>query len=199
MTSRTTRTKTKTEPDRVESLLAFGLGSNVGDSKALLLWAIERLREFYGPLKIAPLYRTTPISPIPQADFFNTVVLATLPAVGGLDPRQVLDQAKELERLAGRRDGERDGPRPLDIDLLLFGDLVRTDDDRSSAPTSAGGNPDRRLTLPHPRMRRRRFVLAPLNDLAPRLLIPPDGAVVAELLAALGSEQPVELIGWRPQ
>ncbi len=191
---RTTRTKTTIDVDRVKSLLAFGLGSNVGNCEALLSWAIEQLRRLYGTLKIAPLYRTAPISLIPQADFFNTVVLAALPAANGPDPHRVLDQVKELERLAGRRKGEHDGPRPLDIDLLLFGDSVLTD---SVPRRGEADGPDRHLTLPHSRMRERRFVLAPLNDLAPRLQLPPDGAVVAELLAALGSEQTAENIGWR--
>lgn len=145
---------------------------------------------------MAPLYRTAPVSPIPQADYLNSVVLAQLPA-GAADPDQILDQVKTLEQLAGRRDGERFGPRPLDIDLLLVGDLVRSDgpattDDRSRR----GGRPGRELTLPHPRMRRRRFVLAPLGDLAPELRLPPDGALVCDLLAALGEEQRAEQIGW---
>ena len=143
---------------------------------------------------MAPLYRTAPISDVPQADFLNTVVLADLPVIDAPDPLEILSQIKSLERLAGRRGGERDGPRPLDIDLLLFGDLVRVTTQRP--PESTVAQPGD-LTLPHPRMRDRRFVLAPLADLTPELRLPPDGAMVRDLLAALGDRQRVERIAWR--
>ena len=73
------------------------------------------------------------------------------------------------------------GPRPLDVDILLYGDLLL---DRPE------------LTLPHPRMRERGFVLAPLAEIAPDLRLPPDGASVAELLARLGPVAGLERIGW---
>ncbi len=155
----------------------------------MLRWAIEHLSQLVGPLKVAPLYRTAPVSPIPQAHFFNTVTLANLPSGNAADPREILRRVKALERRTGRCGGQRDRPRTLDVDLLLFGDLV------CSAATGLHGEDDA-LILPHPRMRDRRFVLAPLNDLAPDLRIPPDGACVKDLLAALGSRQVVEKIGW---
>ena len=83
----------------------------------------------------------------------------------------MLALAKALERAAGRRRGARFGPRPLDVDLLVYGDRL------SAAPE---------LTLPHPRLRERRFMLAPLAEIAPDSRLPPDGARVAELLARLG-------------
>lgn len=88
---------------------------------------------------------------------------------------------KALERLAGRRRGPRFGPRPLDLDLLLWGDRVLR---------------GRELVLPHPRLRRRRFVLAPLADLAPDLPVPPDGTTVQALLAALPPEPRADRVGW---
>lgn len=87
-----------------------------------------------------------------------------------LEPADLLAVAKALELAAGRRPGVRFGPRPLDVDLLLYGDR------QSSAPE---------LTLPHPRLRERRFVLAPLAEIAPDLRVPPDGATVRELLSRL--------------
>jgi 7,8-dihydro-6-hydroxymethylpterin-pyrophosphokinase len=87
--------------------------------------------------------------------------------------------AKALELAAGRRRGVRFGPRPLDVDLLLYGDL------QWDVPE---------LTLPHPRLRERRFMLEPLAEIAPGLRVPPDGRTVAELLAALASEPPIERI-----
>lgn len=151
---------------------------------------------------MAPLYRTAPVSPIPQADFLNTVVVAPLSAAEGAAarrPPEILARLKALERRAGRRPGERFGPRPLDLDLLLYGDLVLPDPAAGATADTGdegpGSFPD--PILPHPRMRRRRFVLAPLYDLRPELRLPPDGATVGDLLAALGSEQAIEKIGWR--
>lgn len=139
--------------------------------------AIDQLSLVTGPFRVAPLYRTAPNSPVPQASFLNTALLG----VTDLEADALLAVAKSLERRAGRRRGIRFGPRPLDIDLLLY------DDWTSSAPE---------LTLPHPRLRERRFVLAPLADLAPDLPVPPDGRTVGELLAGLPNEQEVERVGW---
>jgi 2-amino-4-hydroxy-6-hydroxymethyldihydropteridine diphosphokinase len=96
----------------------------------------------------------------------------------------VLALGRALEAEAGRRaGGVRFGPRPLDIDLLAYGDL------RSEAPD---------LILPHPRLRERRFVLAPLAEIAPDLRLPPDGARAADLLARLDDEPAgVARIEWR--
>jgi 7,8-dihydro-6-hydroxymethylpterin-pyrophosphokinase len=100
-----------------------------------------------------------------------------------MDPDAILALAKALELQAGRRRGIRLGARPLDIDLLLWGTRL------STAPE---------LTLPHPRLRERRFVLAPLADIAPDLPVPPDGEPVAALLARLGPDArgDLERIGW---
>ena len=138
---------------------------------------MRRLEEALGPLRVASLYRTAAVSPIPQPDYLNTAVLAS----SSLEPLELLALAKALELAAGRRRGERFGPRPLDIDLLLYGDR------QSSAPE---------LTLPHPRLRERRFVLEPLAEIAPDLRIPPDGATVRDLLALLPPEPLVQRIGW---
>lgn len=145
--------------------------------------ALRRLEEVLGPLRIASLYRTAAVSPVPQPDYLNTAVLASVSLEPGasLEPGELLALAKALELAAGRRRGTRFGPRPLDVDLLLYGDR------QSSAPE---------LTLPHPRLRERRFVLEPLAEIAPDLQIPPDGATVRDLLAALPPGELVERIGW---
>lgn len=94
----------------------------------------------------------------------------------------ILAVAKALERAAGRQPGaQRPAPRPLDIDLLLYGERV------SRRPE---------LTLPHPRLAERRFVLAPLAAIAPDLRVPPAGLTVADLLARVGQEEEVEEVGW---
>ncbi len=168
------------------AVLAFGLGGNLGDVQATLRQAIGELRARWGSLDIAPLYRTAPVSPIPQADFLNTVVLAALPNPPP-EPAAVLRFTQTLERRGGRRPGERFGPRPLDVDLLLFGDRIIGE---------PGAEPEHGLVVPHPRMRQRRFVLAPLADLDPGLPLPPDGAAVRDLLRALGPEQEAQRIEW---
>ncbi len=103
---------------------------------------------------------------MPQPWYLNTVARGWT----DLPPEAVLALTKLLELRAGRRRAARGAPRPLDIDLLLYGSRLATDAE---------------LSLPHPGLRQRSFVLAPLADLAPRLRLPPDGTTPAELLAAL--------------
>jgi 2-amino-4-hydroxy-6-hydroxymethyldihydropteridine diphosphokinase len=131
-----------------------------------------------GPLVASSLYRTVPDSPIPQPDFLNAA------AVGAtrLPPDAVLAVGKLLERRAGRRRSPRYAPRPLDVDLLLYGEL------RSPHPE---------LTLPHPHLRDRRFVLEPLADVAPDRPVPPDGRTVGQLFAAVAGQPDVERVGWQ--
>lgn len=118
------------------------------------------------------------MSPIPQPDFFNTAVVGRT----ALAPEAVLGIAKAIELAAGRRPGPRNAPRPLDIDLLLYGQLC------SAAPE---------LTLPHPRLTERRFVLAPLDEIAPDLAVPRTGATAGELLRRLpAAAPPVERLVW---
>lgn len=120
----------------------------------------------------APLYRSRAIGPR-QPDFINTAIVGET----DLGPRELMAIAKALELAAGRRAAPRNSPRPLDIDLLLYDEWT---------------NDDPELLLPHPRLRQRRFALAPLADLAPEWRVPPGGETVGELLTALGNEQPVE-------
>jgi len=158
----------------------LALGGNLGPVEQTLDRALRQLEAALGPLRIASLYRSSPLSPIPQPDFLNTAAVATT----SLEPEAVLALAKALELAAGRTPpvlGRRFGPRPLDVDVLLYGDRT------SEAPE---------LTLPHPRLRERRFMLAPLAEIAPDWPVPPDGTPVRELLARLGDSQELERIGW---
>ena len=105
---------------------------------------------------------------------------------GVVSPELLLELALDIERALGRRRGVRDAPRTIDIDLLLVGG------ERRSRPG---------LELPHPRLRERRFVLAPLAELGPDLALPPDGATVGALLARLPERPWVERLGpfpWPP-
>jgi 2-amino-4-hydroxy-6-hydroxymethyldihydropteridine diphosphokinase len=171
-------------PSRPVAVIALGLGGNLGGPggiEATLRLALERLRESFGELKVASLYRGPAVVPRggePQPDFLNTAVIGHT----ALPPEAVLAIAKALELAAGRRPGPRFGPRPLDVDLLLYGDL------RSAAPE---------LTLPHPRLAERRFVLAPLAEIAPDLQMPALGASPSELLRRLpAAAPPVERLAW---
>jgi 2-amino-4-hydroxy-6-hydroxymethyldihydropteridine diphosphokinase len=111
-----------------------------------------------------------------QPDFYNAVVSVET----ALDPHQLLDVAKKVERDLGRvSGGPVGGPRPIDVDLLLVGGLMLSDET---------------LVLPHPEITRRRFVLAPLLELEPKLALP-DGISLAGALAALGPEQRVSRTG----
>jgi 2-amino-4-hydroxy-6-hydroxymethyldihydropteridine diphosphokinase len=126
----------------------LGMGSNVGDRQRFLADAVESLS---GVVAVSPLYETDPLGGPPQDLFLNLVVQLST----SLSPRQLLGVAHRLETAAGRVRTERWGPRTLDIDILLVGDLHIDDPD---------------LVVPHPRMWERRFVLAPLADLAPELV-----------------------------
>ena len=127
----------------------LGLGSNMGDRRAQLVRALAALPDV---VAVSPLYETEPVGGPPgQEDYLNLVVeLDSLRS-----PRDLLELAHGLERAAGRVRGAHHGPRPLDVDVLLVGDLVVDEPD---------------LVVPHPRMWERRFVVAPLADLAPELV-----------------------------
>lgn len=134
----------------------LGLGSNLGDRAAHLNAAVAGLAVRAGRVvALSPVYETEPVGGPPQPQYLNAVVAIDT----DLSPRQLLDVGKALEREAGREfDGERWGPRPLDVDILLVGD-ARVEEEG--------------LTVPHPRMHHRAFVLAPLADVAPELVVAP--------------------------
>lgn len=141
------------------------LGSNLGDSRQHLLSAVEALAALSHTQVIARsrIYRTPPWGVLDQPDFLNAAVALET----ALEPYDLLDALLAIERAAGRqRSGERWGPRTLDLDLLhVAGRTMHSP----------------RLTLPHPHIAERAFVLLPLGDLAPELDIPGQGRVV-ELL-----------------
>jgi 2-amino-4-hydroxy-6-hydroxymethyldihydropteridine diphosphokinase len=156
----------------------LGLGSNVGDRESHLRAAIEMLGERGVEVDGASsTYETEPVGEVlDQADFLNAAIRIRT----DLEPEALLDLCKEIEVARGRAlDAPRHSPRPLDVDLLLLGDLEISTD---------------RLTLPHPEVSSRRFVLAPLLELDPSLTLP-DGAALADALAALGPGQRAERRG----
>jgi 2-amino-4-hydroxy-6-hydroxymethyldihydropteridine diphosphokinase len=141
----------------------IGLGSNLGDREAALRQGVAQLEAAGDVRALSPLYETEPVGgPEDQGAFLNLVVeLDTADT-----PRQLLRRCQELEESAHRVRTVRFGPRTLDADVLLVGDLVVDEAD---------------LIVPHPRMWERRFVLQPLSDLAPEL-------VPAERLMAAGGK-----------
>ncbi len=132
----------------------LGLGSNLGDRRAHLGAAVATLRAAGDVVAVSPLYETEPVdAPAGSSAFLNLVVVLWTAD----HPRRLLPRCAELEEAAGRVRTVRNGPRPLDADVLLVGDSVVDDPD---------------LQVPHPRLWERRFVLAPLADLAPELVSP---------------------------
>jgi 2-amino-4-hydroxy-6-hydroxymethyldihydropteridine diphosphokinase len=156
----------------------LGLGSNVGDREAHLRAAVAALDEHGVEVEAtSSLFETEPVGEIlDQPDFLNAAVRIHTE----LEPEALLDLCKAIEVEQGRMlGGQRHGPRPLDLDLLLLGDVELASD---------------RLTLPHPQVTSRRFVLEPLLELDPQLALP-DGTTLAGTLAELGPGQRVEKLG----
>jgi 2-amino-4-hydroxy-6-hydroxymethyldihydropteridine diphosphokinase len=154
----------------------IGVGSNLGDPQARVRLAFESLAALPRTRLIARsrLYRTRPMGPVTQDDFINAVagLLTQLPASG------LLAAIRGIEAAAGRVRGERWGPRTLDLDLLVYG-------------TEQIQSPE--LTVPHPGIAGRGFVLAPLAEIAPTLDIPGVGRVEG-LLGALADDGIAEVI-----
>jgi 2-amino-4-hydroxy-6-hydroxymethyldihydropteridine diphosphokinase len=156
----------------------LGLGSNVGDPAAHLRAAIELLPAQGVEVEAASsTYATEPVGEVlDQPDFLN----AAIRICTELEPEPLLDACKAVEAERGRSfEAPRHSPRPLDVDLLLLGDLELSSE---------------RLTLPHPEVSSRRFVLVPLLELDPELTLP-DGTSLAAALAALPPGQRVDRIG----
>lgn len=129
----------------------LGLGSNLGDRERHLRQAVTGLPDV---VRASPVYETDPVGGPGQGPYLNAVVELDTER----SPRELLEAARRLEAAAGRVRADRFGPRSLDVDVLLVGDLVVDEPD---------------LVVPHPRLWQRRFVLAPLADLAPDLVPEP--------------------------
>jgi 2-amino-4-hydroxy-6-hydroxymethyldihydropteridine diphosphokinase len=156
----------------------LGLGSNVGDRVANLRTAIDGLRERGVEVEaVSSAYETEPVGHIlDQPDFLNIAVRIRT----DLEPEALLDACKAVEADAGRDfDAPRHSPRPVDVDLLILGDVEMSTE---------------RLTLPHREASSRRFVLVPLLELDPDLTLP-DGTGLAGSLAALGDGERVNPFG----
>jgi len=152
---------------RATAVAYISVGSNLGDRGAHLAAALDGLRETAGidPIRVSPVFETQPIGPPPQGPYWNAVVAVR----SRLTPRELLDRLFAIERDRGRTRGAvRNSARTLDLDLLLFGDLVIDEPG---------------LTLPHPRLHERAFVLEPLTAIAGHVLHPLSGERIDALAA----------------
>jgi len=155
----------------------LGLGSNLGDRLANLRSAVDRLQDGGVDLiRSSSVYETDPVGgPSGQARYLNAVVeVATL-----LDPHDLLAVCKRIESDLGRRPAARWGPRPIDIDILLWGDMLIRQPD---------------LEVPHPEMANRAFVMVPLDEIAPEMYNVACESTVHELTLQLRNFEGVERI-----
>ena len=163
----------------MQTTVYISLGSNVGDTAANLKAAIERLREFGKVVAVSAIYETEPVEFTAQPWFLNCVAQVETT----LSPKQLLAGILGIEQKMGRHRGAdiggKKGPRNIDLDILLFGDLIVDEPE---------------LTIPHPAMHERRFVLEPLAEIAPDVWHPVCRQTIRQLLAALPPGQVVRLI-----
>jgi 2-amino-4-hydroxy-6-hydroxymethyldihydropteridine diphosphokinase len=157
-----------------EEWVFIALGSNLGPARRNVLQAMDRLEALSAaPLLRSSLWQSAPVDCPPGSPPFVNAVVGLVPQAGET-PESLLDKLQALEKEFGRQPKKvLNEPRPLDLDLLAFGTETR------ASP---------RLTLPHPRAHERGFVLQPLNEIAPELILPGQPRTVAELLARLPAE-----------
>ena len=149
------------------AIVAVALGSNLGERRAHLDYAVSRLRTHLTNLRVSNYYETDPLGvPGPQPLFLNAAAIGTTEAPA----RDLLTALLSIEAERGRERPHPGAARTLDLDLVLYGDLVLNEPG---------------LIVPHPRFRERRFVLEPLAEIGPQLVDPVTGSTVGELLSQL--------------
>ncbi len=155
-------------PMNAHQLVILALGSNLGDPRRNVRQAMERLQQLSDvPLLKSSLWHSSPVDCPPGSPMFVNAVVGLVPR-GCETPESLFPKLQQIEKDLGRQPKKiRNEPRALDLDLVAFGDEVR-----------AAGN----LTLPHPRAPRRRFVLQPLSEIAPDLILPGQTKTVRRLL-----------------
>ena len=154
----------------------LGLGSNLGDRKANLGKALQLLGERLYIEQVSSIYETEPVGHAEQPMFLNAVCRAETE----LGPLQLLSLIKGIEATLGRVPSFTNGPRSIDVDILFYNDLCMETAD---------------LTIPHPKIKERAFVLIPLLEIAPQLVHPISGESIKELVNAIQGQEGVEKIG----
>jgi 2-amino-4-hydroxy-6-hydroxymethyldihydropteridine diphosphokinase len=159
------------------SLAIVALGSNLGDSQKIILDALARLQKFSAePALKSSLWQTSPVNCPPGSPKFVNAVVGFIPQKKET-PESLLKKLRELEKEFGRAPKKvLNEPRPLDLDLIAFGNETRN-------------SPE--LILPHPRAYERRFVLQPLSEIAPELILPGQEKTVSQLLAELTGDETI--------
>jgi 2-amino-4-hydroxy-6-hydroxymethyldihydropteridine diphosphokinase len=162
----------------------IALGSNLGDSKAILLRVMDELQSLSAqPILASSLWQSSPVDCPPGSPEFVNAVVGFVPRESET-PESLLEKLKLLEKAFGRKQKTMPNEsRPLDLDLIAFKDEVRN-------------TPE--LTLPHPRAHQRRFVLQPLNEIAPDLVLPGQLMTVARLLNELQTDEQLVRIADAP-
>jgi 2-amino-4-hydroxy-6-hydroxymethyldihydropteridine diphosphokinase len=145
----------------------LGLGSNLGDRNQNLAQALELMSKHAVVEQVSSIYETEPVGYQPQPLFLNAVCRISTE----LKPKQLLRLAKKIEAKLGRMPGLPNAPRPIDIDILFYGEEVLS---------------SKELTVPHPRLVERAFVLVPLAEIVPDLVHPGSGKTIKKLLDNLG-------------
>jgi len=151
----------------------IGIGANLGNREENVRRAIELLKKTVKVLAVSSMYETEPMYVESQPWFINCVVKAKT----DLLPRELLESLKRVELTLGRREGERYGPRVIDLDILLYGDQIVKDGD---------------LVIPHSKMQERAFVLAPLSEIEPDLVHPALGKSASRLFKELHTEKKIK-------
>ena len=153
--------------------LFLSLGGNLGNTREIFEGAYPLIEKKIGKILVySSIYRTEAWGPIPQADFLNQVLLVST----SLKPEACLTELLEIERQFGRERKERWGPRTLDLDILYYGDVIIAESD---------------LSIPHPRIAERKFILTPLAEIAPLFEDPTSRKSMTALLAACADESQV--------
>ena len=150
----------------------LGLGSNIGNKKAHLERALERITKFLTVLRVSSLYETAPVGNLDQDWFLNAVIEVDAEQ----NPRELMDVLLGLESDMGRHRGVLGGPRTIDIDILFFHSKIIERED---------------LQIPHPRLWERRFVLEPLMELCPKFVHPVLKITVTDMTRQLGTRQEI--------
>ena len=151
------------------AIVAVGIGSNVGDRFGHIGSAVAGLIRISRLVAVSPVYESAPVGGPPQGRYLNAVALIETK----LSPRALLTALLDIERTLGRKRRVRWGPRTIDLDILLYDDLVVQEDD---------------LAIPHPALSMRRFVIQPLLDVWPAAVLP-DGRAVVDLRQGVADQE----------
>jgi 2-amino-4-hydroxy-6-hydroxymethyldihydropteridine diphosphokinase len=174
------KSEVRSQKSEVSAFAFVALGSNLGDSRRIVLDAMAQLQDFSDrPILKSSLWQTSPVNCPPGSPLFVNAVVG-LTAMAGETPVSLLEKLRKLEREFGRLPKRvLNEPRTLDLDLIAFGAEIRN-------------TPD--LILPHPRAHLRRFVLQPLSEIAPDLILSGQTKTVLQLLAELSSDEVLKRI-----